>query len=289
MTFPRAQGYNKPMILPERGMPVPRSSPTARAADAAANLFAPTHVRTNQNTTLIKLLACVFMVIDHAGKMLFPDVPELRYIGRLAFPLFAYCIAVGAVFTRNPLRYLSRIAALALVSQPLYALALGHESSAMFAVSFVQSPLRAAWSFYIGSWQKPSILLSLLLGLALLCCLRRRQPVLAATVLVLCARFSSNLDYGLNGVLLMLLFYLLCPCPPLSLAATCAFLLFHWAQGFGYFLLEHEFNMEIFALPAILFVHLPMRKQLHIPRWLLYAFYPAHLAVLAVLVRLLPA
>ena len=144
---------------------MPRFSLTARAAEAAAGLFAPAHVRTNQNTTLIKLLACVFMAIDHAGKMLFPGVPELRYIGRLAFPLFAYCIAVGAVYTRNPLRYLSRIAALALISQPLYALALGHENSAMYAVPFAQAPLRAAWTFYIGSWQKPSILLSLLLGL----------------------------------------------------------------------------------------------------------------------------
>lgn len=266
-----------------------RLSLSARAAAPIARLFAPEHVRTNQNTTLIKLLACVLMAVDHAGKMLFPGVPWLRYIGRLAFPMFAYCIAVGAVYTRNPLRYLSRIAALALISQPLYALALAHENSAMYAVSFAESPLRAAWSFYINSWQKPSILLSLLLGLALLCCLRSRQWALAAMVLVLCARFSSNLDYGLNGILLMLLFYLLCPCPPLSLAATCAFLLFYWARGSGYLLLGHPFNMEIYALPALIFVHLPMRRKLNVPRWLLYAFYPAHLAVLAVLVRLLPA
>ena len=266
-----------------------RISPKTHTADAAARLFAPEHVRTNQNTALIKLLACVLMAIDHAGKMLFPGVPELRYIGRMAFPLFAYCIAVGAVYTRNPLRYLSRIALLALISQPLYALALGHENSAMYAVSFAESPIRAAWSFYLGSWQKPSILLTLLLGLTLLCALRRRQWVLSAMVLVLCARFSSSLDYGLNGILLMLLFYLLCPCPPLSLAATGAFLLFHWARGIGYLLIGHSFNMEIYALPALLFVHLPLRGQLHVPRWLLYAFYPAHLAVLAVLIRLLPA
>ena len=268
---------------------MPKPSWTARLSDAAAGLFAPAHVRTNQNTTLIKLLACVFMAIDHVGKMLFPNVPQLRWIGRLAFPLFAYCIAVGAICTRNPLRYLSRIAVLALVSQPLYALALGHENSAMYAVSFSESPLRAAWSFYIHSWQKPSILLSLLLGLALLCCLRSRQWALAAMALVLCARFSASLDYGLSGILLMLLFYLLCPCPPLSLAATCAFLLFYWARGSGYLLLGHTFNMEVYALPALLFVHLPMRRRTAFPRWVLYAFYPAHLAVLAALVRLLPA
>lgn len=261
----------------------------ARAKGALLRLTCPRQVRTNQDTGLIRLIACLCMFIDHAGKMLFPGVPELRYIGRLAFPLFAYCIAVGAVYTRDPLRYLSRIAALALISQPLYALALSHENSAMYAVSFAESPLRAAWSFYIGSWQKPSILLSLLLGLALLCALRHRRWVLAAMVLVLCARFSANLDYGLSGILLMLLFYLLCPCPPLSLAATSAFLLFYWARGSGYLLLGHPFNMEIYVLPALIFVHLPMRRKLNVSRWLLYAFYPAHLAVLAVLVRLLPA
>lgn len=255
----------------------------------AARLAAPMQVRTNQNTTLIKLLACVFMAIDHAGKMLFPDVPQLRYLGRLAFPLFAYCIAVGAVWTRDPLRYLSRLAGVALISQPLYALALDHESRAMYAVSFFDHPLRAAWSFYTGSWHKPSILLTLLLGLVLLTCLRRRHWVLALTVLIVCVRFSSELDYGLSGILLMLIFYLLCPWPPLSLAASCAFLLLYWAQGIGYVFFGHEFNMTVYALPALLFVSLPLRGRLNVPRSLLYAFYPAHLAVLAVLVRILPA
>ena len=267
---------------------MPLSAPAARLYGGLCRLAAPEQVRTNRDTALIKLLACALMAIDHAGKMLFPGVPQLRYIGRLAFPMFAYCIAVGAVYTRSPVRYLSRIAALALISQPLYALALGHENAAMYAVPFARNPLGAAWSFYIGSWQKPSVLLSLLLGLLLLCCLRRRQWALAAAVLVLCARFSSSLDYGLNGVLLMLLLYLLCPYPPLSLAASCAFLLLHWARGIGYPFLGHEFNMEIYALPALLFVHLPLKRRLAVPGWLLYAFYPAHLAVLAVLVRLLP-
>ena len=255
----------------------------------AARLAAPAQVRTNQNTTLIKLLACAFMAADHAGKMLFPGVPQLRFIGRLAFPMFAYCIAVGAVYTRDPLRYLSRLAALALISQPLYALALHHESRAMYAVSFWESPLRAAWSFYTGSWYKPSILLTLLLGLVLLTCLRRRQWVLALTVLIVCVRFSSELDYGLNGILLMLIFYLLCPWPPLALAASGAFLLLYWAQGIGYVFFGHEFNMTIYALPALIFVSLPFKSRLSVPRALLYAFYPAHLAVLAVLVRVLPA
>ena len=95
----------------------------------------PREVKTNRNTGLIRLIACLCMVIDHAGKMLFPQYPVMRLIGRMAFPLFAYGIAVGAVYTRDPIRYLSRVVLLALISQPLYALGLAHENSAMYASS----------------------------------------------------------------------------------------------------------------------------------------------------------
>ena len=81
---------------------MPLSAPAARLYGGLCRLAAPEQVRTNRDTALIKLLACALMAIDHAGKMLFPGVPQLRYIGRLAFPMFAYCIAVGAVYTRSP-------------------------------------------------------------------------------------------------------------------------------------------------------------------------------------------
>ena len=49
----------------------------------------------------LKIMACVFMLCDHAGYILFPDVMMLRYIGRLSFPLFAYFIAEGCRYTKN--------------------------------------------------------------------------------------------------------------------------------------------------------------------------------------------
>lgn len=52
----------------------------------------------------LKILACVFMLFDHIGVMLLPEITELRYIGRLAFPLFAYFIAEGCRYTKNKLR-----------------------------------------------------------------------------------------------------------------------------------------------------------------------------------------
>ena len=77
----------------------------------------------------------------------------------------------------------------------------------MYAVSFTENPLGALSAFYIGSWNKPSILLYLALGLCILLLLRRRQWILALGVYVLCFRFSANLDYGIGGIRLILLFY----------------------------------------------------------------------------------
>ena len=242
----------------------------------------PREVKTNRNTGLIRLIACLCMVIDHAGKMLFPQYPVMRLIGRMAFPLFAYGIAVGAVYTHDPIRYLSRVVLLALISQPLYALGLAHENSAMYAVPLRAHPLLGAWNFYLHSWQKPSILLTLSLGLLLLICLRRRRWVLALGVYMLCERFAPELDYGIGGIRLMLLFYALCEHSLLALAVLPAYAV-SWAAGTGYIILGREFGMRIYALPAVIFACLPLRGQMKLPRWFIYGFYPVHLLALYLL------
>ena len=153
----------------------------------ADNLIAPSAVRTNNNTGLIKWIAFLSMLCDHFGKMVFPQVPALRLLGRLAFPLFGYCIAVGAACTRNPARYLERVVLLALVSQPLYAL--------------------CVTSFWY-AWSR---------------------------------------------------------------------------DGSGYVLFGQSFAMRVYALPAVLFTALPLKKRLSLPKWFSYGFYPAHLLLLALL------
>ncbi len=246
----------------------------------------PDCVRTNQDTGLIRLIACITMFIDHAGKMLFPQYIVMRQIGRLAFPLFAYGIAVGAVYTRNPSRYLSRVVLLALISQPLYALGLAHENSAMYAISFAEHPLQAAVNFYLNSWQTPSILLSLSLGLLLLLCLREGKWVLALGVYVLCQQLSGHLDYGIEGIHLMLLFYLLCAHPVACFAATFSYMTWWSLQGFGYTFFGQSFGLRVFSMPSIVLCALPMKPRIHLPRWFIYGFYPAHLIVLILLCRI---
>lgn len=257
----------------------------SQAKAFVCSLVCPKTVRTNRSSGLLRLIACVCMAIDHFGKMCFPNQPWMRLVGRLAFPLFAYGIAVGAVYTRDPAAYLKRIILLALICQPLYALGLDHENVAMYAVPFLSNPLLSAFTFYIKSWQKPSILLSLAAGLTLLLCLRRKQWAMAFFVYVLCERFSGSLDYGVEGIRLMLLFYCLCEQPLLSLAASVPFML-HWSVGYGYVFFGREFSMRIFALPAVVLACLPLNIPLRLPKWFSYGFYPAHLVILALIAKL---
>ena len=246
----------------------------------------PAQLKTNQDGALLRLIACICMFIDHAGKMLFPQLTWMRLVGRLAFPLFAYGIAVGAAMTKHPQPYITRVAALALVSQPLYAVALGHTNNAMYAVPFAQHPLRALYTFYIKSWETPSILLPLLLGLLLLLCIRERKYIPALLIYVLCERFSGSLDYGVGGIRLMILFYLFLEYPALCFAVTTAYMLAWALDGHGYPIFGVQFGMRLFAVPAVVLASLPIRRKTQLPKWLTYGFYPAHLIILLILEKI---
>ena len=80
----------------------------------------------NLDTSLLKTLALLFMLIDHLGVALFGNLLEMRVLGRIALPLYAWCLVVGNVKTRHPLRYFGRLLLLATISQPLYMMALNH-------------------------------------------------------------------------------------------------------------------------------------------------------------------
>lgn len=245
--------------------------------------FAPAEVRLNRDTGFLKLIALVAMFCDHAGKMLFPQYPILRIIGRLAFPIYAYCLAVGCVYTRSPLNYLKRLVILALISQPIYVVALDHTVSRMYALSFADQPLQAALNFYLHSWNYPSILFTLALGVLVIWSVRERQLVFTAALLVFCYLASGEINYGFNGILLMLLFYLFCNRAWISLPLVLAFMLW-WGVGSGsYSIFGVRFGLQAFAIFALPLIYIPTRTGIRLPKWLFYAFYPAHLVLIYVL------
>ena len=57
----------------------------------------------------IKLIALLFMLIDHVGEFIPQSPIWFRYIGRLSAPLFFYCSAWGFYYTRNRKKYMLRL------------------------------------------------------------------------------------------------------------------------------------------------------------------------------------
>lgn len=237
----------------------------------------------NTATTWLKIIALIFMFIDHAGKMLFPGIPEMRLIGRIAFPIYTWCMIVGFHYTRSVPKYLLRILLVGLVSQPLYNIALNH------------------------TWRDPNIFLTLSLGLCALWGIREKKFLsqIWAPAAALILAIVLKADYGWKGVLLFVLLYAVRDSRPGIAAVMVAYFLF-WGSfysvtksyfGFSFdisrlpgFLsqpLNALLRMEAYALLSLPFILIRFKKDLKMPRWTGYVLYPAHLALLYALEQIL--
>lgn len=71
---------------------------------------------------MLKWIAVLFMLIDHIAYYFYPHMPNdlytiMRIIGRLAFPIFAYGIVLGAERTRSIVKYFLRLIIFAIAGQ----------------------------------------------------------------------------------------------------------------------------------------------------------------------------
>lgn len=144
-------------------------------------------LNTNLDTNFLKLVAIISMFIDHVGAAFFPEYPIFRWLGRLAFPIFCYCMTVGMLYTSNIRRYLGRLGLFAVISQPFWILAFNPQDILgnltnwnIFFTLFIS--LLAVWGFKEKKWW---------------------LFILAFLVISL-----WNFDYSSTGILLMLVFYL---------------------------------------------------------------------------------
>lgn len=230
----------------------------------------------NTATGLLKVIALGLMFIDHAGKMLCGNMLEMRLIGRMAFPIYCWCMVVGACRTRSMPRYLLRILLVGLLSQPLYMLALNH------------------------TWSDPNVFLTLTLALLGLWGLREKRWLshIWGPVAALVLAKVLGCDYGWQGVMLVLLLYAVRDTRPGIAAVMVAFCLYWgstsstisvlfgqkltWRGTLGSLLVPWMKlqGMAILSLPLML-IRFP--KDVRLPRSLGYALYPLHLVVLYVL------
>lgn len=223
----------------------------------------------------LKIIAVVSMIIDHAAHAIpwFGTVSAgrlywlMRYVGRLAFPIFAFLIAEGAVKTKSIGKYLLRLAVFAVICE-------------------IPFDLMEGRFFY---WGHQNTILTMFLGLLAIAAyqwfLERKSRwgdfvYIASFLWILGCMVLATLtksDYKMAGVLLIVGFYLWrtemarIDIFPLFLMLVMATI---WRGN----------RMQLFALLAffpILLYNGNLGKKM--PRYTFYGVYLGHLILLALL------
>lgn len=248
-----------------------------RAAVTLEELWSRLVDKIGLNGGVLKIIALVTMLIDHAGATLVEykldtvsDYNEymrlagiddvLRGIGRIAFPLFAFMLVEGFFHTKNRWKYLLRIAIFAFISEVPFDLAVFHK---------VWYP------------EYQNIFFTLALSFGMLMCLEKVKTVKISdrwpwlnTMAVVVFDFGIYIlfsmpahwlcvDYDIMGLAVVLLFY--------------AFRNVRFGNVIGGFLGCFVFLQEPKALFCLIPIALYNGKRGPNLKWLFYIIYPVHM------------
>ena len=246
-------------------------------------------VRLNKDTGLLKLIAIVTMLIDHLGAAIFPQYRVLRIIGRIAFPIFAYCIAVGCVYTRNIAKYALRVFLVGLLTQPLYITALNHLEKGGFDWLHHFYRLDLIFNHYYLT-STSVIHFTLVMGILIILTIKKKNYALTAVALAACWYLKGYLNYGMYGVYLILIFYALIDRPLTSLVWVAAYMVWYGLPQFRDRLWPWPESVTVYtqfwALLALPLIYIPMKTNIRVNKWVFYLFYPAHLLVIYLIAAL---
>lgn len=220
----------------------------------------------------LKLLAMAAMLVDHMGYLLFPTAMWMRYVGRLAFPIFAFQVVEGWYRTHDRRRYFLRLALCGLLSEIPFDLVIGGQ----LIDPGYQNVL---WTFCIAAaalWAMEALRrLQIPLPLAALCA--------GAAGYLLGEALQS--DYFGPGVLLVLAFALCRGRSGGRIGELAAMVIVNGRllPSASMTVWGMELPVQLLAAAALPLIWLYRGRQgPHGPwlRWVWYGFYPAHLLVL---------
>ena len=202
------------------------------------------------NTFTLKMIAIVSMLIDHVGHILFPEVMLFRIVGRIAFPVFAYLLAEGFVYTRDVKKYLFRLGMFAILSEIPYDLAIMGT-----VLEFLHQ----------------NVFFTLFLGVLMLWLMTKTNNIILqygiVAVAVLVCQFL-NTDYNDIGILMIFIFYVFRQRKIEKLFIV------------GLIFLGLTSGLQLYALLALPLIALHNGEQGPKMKIFFYLFYPAHLLIL---------
>lgn len=215
----------------------------------------------------LKLIAMITMTIDHIGCFLFPNILWLRMIGRLAMPIYAYFIAEGCRYTRSMPKYLATMVITAVVCQIVTFL-----TGSLYQCILVTFSMSIGLVWLLKQAKKtkhPLWWLLLAAAVGAVWFVTESLPALLPGT-------DFDVDYGFLGALMPVVLWLI-PRKPLKLLVTAGFL----------FLIYDAGVLFLCALGAVVLLALynGQRGKAKL-KWLFYAYYPLHIAVIHIVAML---
>lgn len=247
---------------------------------------------------MIKLIAVITMIIDHIGVVFFPQYTILRIIGRIAMPLFAYCIARGFFYTNNKGKYFAYMIAFAAISQvPFHYMRIAGRGG---VISFDNIGATVIEAFSLGAHYNIMVtwLLAMIFLLGLNRFISKRCDGLLLTAAFLMApiivSFHLAFDFGLYGVILPALFYVTFYGRSVAEGTSkkdVVIRVFDYVNVFifvaiaTYVLWVGRSTLQFYAVLAIPLIPLTMSidNKVKLPKLFFYFSYPVHIAVLVVI------
>lgn len=220
---------------------------------------------------VLKLIAIITMLFDHSGYLIYGHLSWMNFVGRIAFPIFAFQISEGYIHTHNLKKYFVRLIIFALISQIPY-----------------------AWFGYcFFSKMSLNIIFTLILGLLSISIYEfiiSKGKLLGIIIVLIIAVFADifGFDYGFYGVFIIFLFYLY---RNNKLSMNIAITILTFIYYTPYFMASNfkinYIGLFICSLIPLIFINLYNGQKGKDHKMLFYIFYPVHLLVLCLIYILL--
>ena len=223
----------------------------------------------------LKMAALFTMIIDHMGHAFI--ITSFRYVGRIAFPLFAFLIGEGCRHTSNIKKYLSRLLIFAFISEIPFDLLRSTRRGV---------PVSGFWDIIDLSAQ--NVFFTLFLGAFAIAAYMYAKKVagealalvIGLLITILCGYLADFIraDYGFIGVAIIALPAIAAElCPPerwkkfvnIGVTALCLSLIYEGQLGF--------LLASFVSLVLILMYNGRRGKPV---RWAFYLAYPVHMLIL---------
>jgi len=222
---------------------------------------------------ILKIIACLSMLIDHLGYVIFSTSSYFNCIGRFAFPIFAFQLTEGYAHTKNLKKYFIRLLIFATLSQIPFML----------------------FSSIFSSEITINIIFVLVLGLLFMTIYDRYNKflgILSGIIFAILAQ-KFNFDYGWYGLAIIMIFHIF---KTHTILMSISFVIATLAKyivpiiDFGLINILYVFStINLYSLlcistcMALIFILSYNGKKGRDSKYFLYVFYPVHLIILYLL------